>query len=79
MEILLNIWNQRNLSLKGKITIVKSLVLPQMQFLFSMINVSEDTLKEIDHILFEFIWGEKPEIYHNSRYKRWWSKNDRHL
>ena len=32
MQKLTNIWNCRNLSLKGKITILKTLVLPQIQF-----------------------------------------------
>ena len=37
MDELINIWKCRGLSLKGKITIIKTLILPQIQFLFSMI------------------------------------------
>ena len=60
MQKLLNIWKSRNLSLKGKITIIKSLILPQVQFLFSMIYVPEHVLKKIDELLFNFLWNNKP-------------------
>ncbi len=39
METIINIWKPRRLSLKGKITIIKTLILPQIQFLFSMIYI----------------------------------------
>ena len=60
MNKLINIWRSRNLSLKGKITIIRSLILPQIQFLFSMVLVPETLLKEIDTILFSYIWNNKP-------------------
>ena len=37
MNTIINIWKSRSLSLKGKITIIKTLILPQINFLFSMI------------------------------------------
>ena len=60
MEKILQIWKQRKLSLKGKITILKTLVLPQIQFLFALLYVSENTLKHVDNMLFGFLWDKKP-------------------
>ena len=59
METLLNIWRTRNLSLKGKITIMKTLILPQIQFLFSMIYIPQDVLETIDKMLFNYLWDNK--------------------
>ena len=60
MEKILNIWQSRNLSIKGKVLILKTLVVPQIQFLLGLIYVPMKTLKEIDKILFKFLWGNKP-------------------
>ena len=63
METLINIWRSRNLSLKGKTTIIKTLILPQIQFLFSMIYIPESTIERIDKMLFNFLWDNKtPKI-----------------
>jgi len=60
MEKLTNIWKSRKLSLKGRITIIKSLILPQVQFLFSMIHIPNYTIEILDKILFSFLWDGKP-------------------
>ena len=59
METLINIWRSRNLSLKGKTTIIKTLILPQIQFLFSMVYKPESTIERIDKMLFNFLWDNK--------------------
>ena len=59
METLLNIWRSRNLSLKGKITIMKTIILPQIQFLFSMIYIPDEILDKIDKLLFNYLWDSK--------------------
>ena len=51
MSKLINIWKARNLS---------SLILPQIQFLFSMVQVPDVLFKEIDTILLNYLWGNKP-------------------
>ena len=56
METTINIWKGRCLSLKGKITIIKTIVVPQIQFLFSMISIEDITIKRIEKILYSFIW-----------------------
>ena len=63
METLINIWRSRNLSLKGKTTIIKTLILPQIQFLFSMIYIPENIIERIDKMLFNYLWDNKtPKI-----------------
>ena len=60
METMINIWTSRHLSLKGKITIIRTLILPQIQFLFSSIAISPEILKKIDGLLRNFLWNRKP-------------------
>ena len=59
INIVLNIWKGRKLSLKGKITILRTLILSQVQFLFSMIVIPEITLKELDKFIFDYLWDNK--------------------
>ena len=60
MNTITNIWRPRCLSLKGKITIIKTLIIPQIHFLFAMIYIPENILQKIDKILFDFLWSSKP-------------------
>ena len=60
MKTLTNIWNSRQLLLKGTIMILKTLVLLQIQFLLGMIYVPDKILSEIDTVLFNFLWTGKP-------------------
>ena len=57
METTINIWKGRCLSLKGKITIIKTIIVPQVQFLFSMIHIEDITIKRIEKILYNLIWS----------------------
>ena len=60
MNTITNIWKSRCLSLKGKITIIKTLIIPQIHFLFAMIYIPVNILQKIDKILFDFLWSSKP-------------------
>ena len=59
MEIILNIWKKRSLSLKGKILIMKTLVLPQVNYLLSVCYCPDHILQRIDKMLFNFLWNNK--------------------
>ena len=48
----LDIWRSRNLLLKGKIIILKTLILPQILFLFNLIYVPKSVLDQIDELFF---------------------------
>ena len=59
IKTILGIWNIRALSLKGKITVLKSLVLPHIIHLASVIYIEEDLSKELEKILFNFFWSNR--------------------
>ena len=48
------------MSLKGRITIIKALVLPQILFLFNLIYVPNEILDQINKEFFNFLWRNKP-------------------
>ncbi len=59
---LLNTWNWRNLSICGKITVIKSLAIPMLVHLLrSLPCPDEDFFKRFDTIIFSFIWNHKPD------------------
>ena len=59
MEQTLNCWRQRGMSLLGKITVIKSLMLPQLLYLFSVlcIDIPKTFSKKLNKLLFRFIWS----------------------
>jgi len=50
-------WRRRNLTILGKIQVIKSLIIPK--FLYHLINTitSETIVKEINKLMFNFIWN----------------------
>ena len=53
-------WSKRNLSTLGRITVVKSLILPKLTHLFlSLPNPNKELIKEIDSSFFNYIWNSK--------------------
>ena len=56
----IGMWQNRHLSLMGRITIAKSLLLSQITHVMSSLpDPSEKITKEINKILFKFVWGSK--------------------
>ena len=53
-------WSQRDLSLKGKIVIVRSLALSQLLYATSVMYVPEDFIIKVDKDIQSFIWNNKP-------------------
>ncbi len=62
MEKTIQMWKQRDLTLFGKIAIIKTLALPKL--IFSATNLTHDqtVVKEINRILYNFIWNKKDRI-----------------
>jgi len=65
LEKLLNTWKQRDLTLFGKITIIKTLALPSMIYCASIICVPQSVVKQIEKLLYKFIWKSKDRIKRN--------------
>ena len=72
IENTLNCWRVRNLSLVGKICVVKTLLLPQLLY-FSVlcIKIPKKFLKQLDTMFYKFIWNGG-----NDRIKRQFMCND---
>ena len=62
LSSILNIWSQRDLTPIGKITIIKTLALSQLTYLFSVLpSPPLDFMKKIEKLLFKFIWNDKQD------------------
>ena len=63
MQTLLNIWSSHVITLLGKITILKSLVIPKTVYKATYLPVTlpETFIKELNQIMYKFIWGSKWE------------------
>ena len=63
MKNLLNIWKQRKLSLKGKITVINSLIISLFVYSITNLRTPDTVLDEIDKAIFDFLWdGKKAKI-----------------
>jgi len=49
-------WSCRGLSLYGKITIIKSFLLPKMLYKFSVLPTPEAFIKQLNTIIYNFLW-----------------------
>lgn len=63
MNNLLKLWSCRNLSLKGKIIVLNTIIIPIFIYPATIMGIDDKTLLEIDKTLFDFIWSKrKPKI-----------------
>ena len=56
---ILNSWSARRLTLLGKITIIKSLAVSQIVHVLSFLPTYQGALKEINSLLYDFLWDKK--------------------
>ena len=54
-------WSKRNLSILGKVLIIKALIIPIFTFIVSSCVIPEKYKKEIESKGFKFIWNGKPD------------------
>ena len=57
LELQLNLWKSRYLSLKGKVLLVKTLGISKYLFLAKVIHIPNKIKKEINSILYRLIWN----------------------
>ena len=63
IKTVLNIWSKRKLTLQGKVVAVNSLGTSGIWYLSKILELPEKCVKEIDSIIFDFIWSyRKPFI-----------------
>ena len=53
---LLNVWSSRGLSIYGKVTIIKSLVIPKFVYLTSLMP-TPNVIVELNRLLYKFLWN----------------------
>ena len=62
MKKLTNIWSSRGLSIYGKVTIIKSLLIPKLVYVSSLLPTPLKIIKQVNHIIFTFLWNEKDKV-----------------
>jgi hypothetical protein len=60
-ERILNMWSQRDLSLIGKITVLKSLAFSKVTYQSGTLTTPAEFIKTIIDIAYKFVWQNKPE------------------
>ncbi len=66
LQKLLDSWRSRNLTLFGKITIIKTLGIPQLIFSATMLAIPDNIIKKTNKLLYNFIWNSRDRIKRNS-------------
>ena len=59
LQTILDMWRSRDLTLFGKVLIIKSLGLPQLIYSASILNVPEEVARTVKTKLFSFLWKNK--------------------
>ena len=59
---LINIWSSRGLSLYGKVTIIKTLLLPKVVYISSLLPTPEHIVKELNYFIYNFLWKGKDKV-----------------
>ena len=52
-------WRERDLTLIGRIQIIKTFIISQFQHIISVIDIPELYIKQIETIIYNFVWNEK--------------------
>ena len=67
IQKILRLWNQRNLSLEGRVVIFKTLAISKLVYLALLIPIPNCIIKELETIQKIFIWqNKKPKIKHET-------------
>ena len=67
MKKVLNAWSRRNLSVFGRRTLIKSLVISKMtHLLMNLPDPEESVLKELNKFLYHFLWNGKNDTIRRS-------------
>jgi hypothetical protein len=63
IELLTRLWSQRNLSLKGKLCIINSLLIPKIIYPCTILATPKSVIARADKIISDFLWNwKKPKI-----------------
>ncbi len=66
LKNLLNMWRQRKLSLKGKITIINCLALSQIMYIASVLYIPQCVIENVNDLILSFLWPKKVHVKHTT-------------
>jgi len=55
-EKLINLWKMRGLSVFGKVTIIKSFLIPKLLYASSIMDTPTEVMKQMEKMVFKFLW-----------------------
>ena len=62
MKNCIQVWKSRDLTLKGKVLIIKTFLISQIDYEIEMKSIPKNIVKEIDKILWNFLWNGKQPL-----------------
>lgn len=65
---LINLWKSRNLSIYGKVNIIKAILLPKMIYPSSVLSTPQSVIKEFNSLVFKFLWNGPDKVTRLSTY-----------
>ena len=61
-KVILKRWKERDLSLFGKVHVIKTFAISQFVLPASLLSVPPEVMKQIETILYDFLWGSRDKI-----------------
>ena len=58
----IQVWKSRDLTYKGKVLVIKTLLLSQVGFIADVVNIPNYIVKQIDTLLWSFLWDSKQPL-----------------
>ena len=58
----INIWSSRGLSVYGKVTIIKSFLIPKFVYVCSVLPTPNELVKQLNQLLFKFLWNSTDKV-----------------
>ena len=59
---LINIWSSRGLSIYGKVTIIKSFLIPKFVYVCLILPTPKELVKELNRLLFKLLWNSTEKV-----------------
>ena len=66
IQKVINIWNMRGLSLFGRVTIVKTFLIPKFLYVSSIIQTPMEIIKRMERMIFKFLWKGPDKVTRSS-------------
>ena len=66
MKNLLSLWELRNLTLYGRITILKSIALSKLVYNTSVLAFPREFVSSVQTTISQFVWNNKPRMKHTT-------------